>query len=70
MDVVAAFMPLSFMVNGSVINLETQRLPEKNMSTVIVKDRMSIFDIQQTLSLKKKEKKKIVNMNSYSQKKI
>lgn len=57
------------MVNGSVINLETQRLPEKNMSTVIVKDRMSIFDIQQTLSLKKK-KKKIVNMNSYSQKKI
>lgn len=40
------------------------------MSTVIVKDRMSIFDIQQTLSLKKKEKKKIVNMNSYSQKKI
>lgn len=58
------------MVNGSVINLETQRLPEKNMSTVIVKDRMSIFDIQQTLSLKKKEKKKIVNMNSYSQKKI
>lgn len=70
MDAVAAFMPLSFMVNGSVINLETQRLPEKNMSTVIVKDRMSIFDIQQTLSLKKKEKKKIVNMNSYSQKKI
>lgn len=69
MDAVAAFMPLSFMVNGSVINLETQRLPEKNMSTVIVKDRMSIFDIQQTLSLKKK-KKKIVNMNSYSQKKI
>lgn len=58
MDAVAAFMPLSFMVNGSVINLETQRLPEKNMSTVIVKDRMSIFDIQQTLSLKKKEKKK------------
>lgn len=58
------------MVNGSVINLETQHLPEKNMSTVIVKDRMSIFDIQQTLSLKKKEKKKIVNMNSYSQKKI
>lgn len=70
MDAVAAFMPLSFMVNGSVINLETQRLPEKNMSTVIVKDRMSIFDIQQTLSQKKKRKKKLVNMNSYSQKKI
>lgn len=28
-DAAAAFMPLSFMVNGSVVNLETQCLPGK-----------------------------------------
>lgn len=53
LDAAAAFMPLSFMVNGSVVNLETQCLPGKNVSTFNVKDRTSNLEIQQTLSLKK-----------------
>lgn len=64
LEAAAAFMPLSFMVNGSVVNLETQCLPGKSKSTLNVKDRMSNFEIQQTLSLKK-QNKTIVNINSY-----